>query len=33
VNEIESVRDSESDADGDAVFVGETDPVIDGEVE
>ena len=33
MNEIESVRDGEVDADGDAESVVETDPVIDGEVE
>ncbi len=33
MNEIESVIEGESDADGDPVFVGEIDPVIDGEVE
>jgi len=33
VNEIDPVIEGESDADGDAESVGETDPVIDGEVE
>jgi hypothetical protein len=33
VNEIESVLDSEADADGESVLVGEIDPVIEGEVE